>query len=330
MNELDTRLEKIERKLDEVWGDPRVLGGARSSGDEIDLRELFEILWRGKLLIFVLTAFFTVASVFYALSLPNVYKSQALLAPADENSGGGLTGLVGQFGGLASLAGVNIGAGGNDKTVLALEVMKSREFISGVIHKYDLLVPLMASNGWDRNSSSLIIDPDVFDVESGSWVRDFKAPRTAKPSMQEALDVFGDIYKVEQDKKTKFVSISVEFYSPNMAKRWVDILVKEINDEIKRRDVREAKKSVKYLKEQLNRTSLAQMKTVFFELIEEQTKTIMFAEVREEYVFKTVDKAIVPELKSSPARAIIVVLGAILGCFISLLVLILLSIFKPR
>ena len=69
--------------------------------DEIDLRELFAVLWAGKIKIIFITAIFAVASVIYALSVPNQYKATALLAPA-QSDGGGLSGALGQLGGLAS------------------------------------------------------------------------------------------------------------------------------------------------------------------------------------------------------------------------------------
>ena len=52
---------------------------------------------------------------------------------------------------------------------------------------------------------------------------------------------------------------------------------------------------------------------MLYQLIEEQTKTVMFANVREQYVLKTIDPALVPELKSGPKRAFICVLGMLLG-----------------
>ena len=73
--------------------------------DEIDLKELFMVLWSGKWLISVITAVAAASSVVVALSLPNIYVASALLAPAESN-GGGLSGLMKQYGGLASLAGV--------------------------------------------------------------------------------------------------------------------------------------------------------------------------------------------------------------------------------
>jgi LPS O-antigen subunit length determinant protein (WzzB/FepE family) len=51
--------------------------------DEIDLRELFYILWRGKWIIVSLTAFASIVGVIYSLSLPNIYISKAKLVPVN-------------------------------------------------------------------------------------------------------------------------------------------------------------------------------------------------------------------------------------------------------
>jgi uncharacterized protein involved in exopolysaccharide biosynthesis len=59
---------------------------------------------------------------------------------------------------------------------------------------------------------------------------------------------------------------------------------------------------------------------VFYQLIEEQTKTLMLAEVSGEYVFKTISEAKVAEEKSKPKRALISILGAFLGGMLSLVV----------
>lgn len=322
MPELDKRLDEIEKKLDAISNIPYPGFGNQtaSTDDEIDLRELWNIVWAGKWIIIAMTSLLTVASVFYALSLPNIYKSEALLAPSEENSGGGLTDKMGQLGGLASLAGVNLGDGGADKTILALEVLKSREFISYFIEKHNLLVPLMAAKGWDREKDELIIDSDVYDSKTGAWVRDISPPKNPEPSMQEAYKVFLEHFSVSQEKETAFVSLGFEFYSPSVSRQWVDWLVEDINLKLKARDVAEAERSIKYLTDQLEKTPIADMHSIFYELIEEQTKTVMFAEVRDEYVFKTIDKAVEPELKSKPKRTLICILGVMLGGILGLFI----------
>ena len=117
----------------------------RKTDDEIDLRELWNALWQGKVTIIAITSVFAIASVIIALMLPNIYRSEALLAPAEESQGGGLSALAGQFGGLASIAGINLSDGATDPTVVAIETLKSRRFVKTFIDKHQLLVPLMAS-----------------------------------------------------------------------------------------------------------------------------------------------------------------------------------------
>lgn len=301
---------------------------AQNNDDEIDLRELWNVIWRGKWIIIAVTAIFAVASVFYALSLPNIYKSEALLAPADSEQQGGLSGLSGQLGGLASLAGVNLGGGKTDKTALAIEILKSREFFAKFAVKHDILPDLMAAKDWDMSSNTIIYDEEIYSSDRDKWLRDVKPPRQPKPSMQEAKKEFDALFSVEQNPDNGMVLISVEHYSPEVGKQWVDWLIQDINFEMKVRDKEEAGNSIQYLQSQIAQTNIVEQKTLLYQLIEEQAKTLMFAEVRDEYVFKTIDPAIVPELKYKPKRAIVVIFGGGIGGVIALSIVLILNVMR--
>ncbi|MFG0454079.1 Wzz/FepE/Etk N-terminal domain-containing protein [Shewanella mangrovisoli] len=294
------------------------------ANDEIDLRELFSVIWKGKWLIIAITTVFAIASVVFAVLQPNIYKSEALLAPASEEQGGGLSALASQFGGLASLAGVNLGAkGSTDKTQLAIEVLKSRQFTSEFIQKHNILADLMAAKKWDRDADKVIYSPELYNEQTNTWVREVKAPFKLEPSMQEAYKEFSKIIAVNKDKESGMVTISVEHLSPTVAQQWVTWLIQDINKVMKDRDVAEAHRSTEFLNKQIALTNVADIKTVLYKLIEEQAKTIMFAEVRDEYVFKTIDPALAPEEKAKPKRALICVLGTMLGGMLGVMLLLL-------
>jgi len=106
------------------------------------------------------------------------------------------------------------------------------------------------------------------------------------------------------------------------------LLVKDINEEMRNRELVEAQKSINYLNQQIAQTNIADIQTMLFSLIEEQTKTIMLANVREEYVFETVDRAIVAEKKSKPSRALICIMAVMLGGFLSMLLVLVRHYFK--
>ncbi|WP_346209168.1 Wzz/FepE/Etk N-terminal domain-containing protein [Aeromonas salmonicida] len=281
--------------------------------DEIDLRELFVALWRGKWWIVTCTLLGAVIAVVVAISLPNIYRSEALLAPSAEQQGGGLSAMAAQFGGLASLAGVNLKNGGPDKTAIAVEIGKSRQFLSHFIRQHQLEVSLMAAIKADKATDELVIDEEIYDVAGKKWVREVPPGRSVEPTDWELVKAFRELTSINQDTKSGLVTVAVEFYSPELAKQWVDWLVADLNEAMKLRDQTDATRNITYLKAQLEKTPVADMQKVFYQLIEDQTKTLMLTEVNQEYVFKTLDPAVVAEEKAKPKRALIAVLGTLLG-----------------
>ena len=105
---------------------------------------------------------------------------------------GGLSRLASQYGGLASLAGINLGGLGGDgmsKPAIALEKMKSLSFFKQHLYE-DFLVDLMAVESWDPSTRQLMYDDEIYDVASSKWLREVDPPRKARPSDQEAHEAF--------------------------------------------------------------------------------------------------------------------------------------------
>lgn len=95
---------------------------------ELKLDALFKLIWQNKkIYVYVLLATF-VLSAGYAVSLPRYYETKVLLAP--EYSSGSSS--FGSIGGLASLAGINLGnMGGEDAIVPSLypDLISSTDFL---------------------------------------------------------------------------------------------------------------------------------------------------------------------------------------------------------
>ena len=95
---------------------------------ELKLDALFKLIWQNKkTYVYVLLATF-VLSAGYAVSLPRYYETKVLLAP--EYSSGSSS--LGSIGGLASLAGINLGnMGGEDAIVPSLypDLISSTDFL---------------------------------------------------------------------------------------------------------------------------------------------------------------------------------------------------------
>ena len=288
--------------------------------DEIGLKELFLVLWAGKSLIAAITAVFAISSVLYALSTPNQYKATALLAPA-QSDGGGLSSALGQLGGLASLAGVSIGEGTSNESQIAQEVMKSWSFVDSFIAYNKLEVAVYAADGWSKTSGEIQLDDDVYDVDKQNWLlEDDETGELRPPTSWELFERFSEMFSVSQDKLTGLVSVSIEYYSPQIAKEWLDLYIKAINKHMQERQVMKVSNNISYLEAQIAKTSIAEMREVFYTIIEEQTKNKMVAEASPDYAFIAVSPSMVPEEKSKPSRALICVLATLLGGMLSVVI----------
>lgn len=280
-------------------------------------KQFIQFRWAVCIVLFLVAA----TSVWLAIKMPNVYLTTGIYAPATDKKSG-LGGLGSQIGGLASLAGINLSSGGAvDKTDLAIELLRSKDFVARFIGKYDLKISLMAAKGWDQQQDAIVIDPKIYDEESKRWMRKSIALRTAEPTLLEAAEEFSKLLEVSKDKTTSMVKISFQYYSPKLAKRWVDLLIMEVNDDIRQRDIEEAQASIQYLNEQLSLISISDIRESIIQIIQDQTKTLMLTNIRKEYVLKTVDPAFIPEEKFKPRRAIIVMMS----CFSSFLFLMLIA-----
>jgi len=132
-------------------------------GDELSLIELWKVLVNYKLLIVVFTVLTTLGAIYYASTLPTIYKTGVLMFPA-----GGGNSVSSKLGGLSkiNIGGFSLG-GGSDAGIegeQALARLKTRSFLINHIKEKNLKHILFA-NRWS-NETKLWIDQQPSDRES--------------------------------------------------------------------------------------------------------------------------------------------------------------------
>jgi uncharacterized protein involved in exopolysaccharide biosynthesis len=287
--------------------------------ERLDGKYLFSVIWDARRFLSVFISIFAGCSILVALWLPDIYVARALLSPKLQGGADGLTRIAGQYGNLAGLAGINLGAASSDglsKAQLAQEKIKSLAFFSDNLYE-EVLIDLMAVGSWNSKTRKIEYNEDIYDAGVGQWVRQVRFPRKAKPSMQEAYQVYRDLLSVSEDPETGLITIEIEHQSPDLAKLWLDSIINKVSEDIRARDIEEAKESIQFLESQRKKTSLLYLDGVFSQLIEEQTKTIMLANVTKDYIFDIIDPPVVPETKAKPSRGFICLLGTLLGAMIA-------------
>ncbi len=283
---------------------------SNSLDNEIDLAELLSIIWNKKLFISIFTSIAALISVLYALYLPNIYTSSSLLAPTTEDNS--LSSQLGSFSGLAGLAGVSLPAGNISNSQIAVKRIESFEFFSKYFLPNIKLEDLMAVDEWDAKNNTVVYDDSEFNSTSNEWSR--------KPSDQKAYKEYKRALSISQEELTGLVYLSMKHKSPVVAQNWVDTIIYNINECMREIDKQDAQNSIDFLNESLKNTNSQSIKVVFAKLMESQMQTLMLASSNEAYVFKTINSPIVPEDKSSPSRALICILGTLLGGILSILI----------
>ena len=136
--------------------------------DEIDLRELLQVVWEGKKLIILITSIVAISAVVFSLMLTNFYRSESVLVARQSQDSGALS----QFSGLASLAGVGLPSSGGDGVIGVMELIKSREFVKHLMTFENVLPSMMAAKSYDAASQELYFDPKIYDEKTKTWTRE--------------------------------------------------------------------------------------------------------------------------------------------------------------
>lgn len=259
-------------------------------GDEIDLLELWQVVWKRRWMILSVTFLVAVIAAGITLLKPNYYRAEVLLAPVSEEAAkGSLSSALGGLGGLASMAGISLGSSGSTEEHLA--VLKSKEFIWKFVEDNNLM-PILFQNEWDANKKR--------------WI-------DKQPSLWDVYRLFTRLVSTSTNKNSGLVTIAVEWIDAGMASQWANQLVIRLNDYLRTQAIERSKNNLTYLNEELNQSRVADMRQVLYELIAKEQKTTMLANTQKEFAFRVIDPAVEPDKKSKPNRALITILAAVMG-----------------
>jgi LPS O-antigen subunit length determinant protein (WzzB/FepE family) len=207
----------------------------------------------------------------------------------ESREGGGLGGaaaaLASQFGGIASLAGLDV-TGLDAAGRKAQAVLKSRNLAEEFVKRNGLTSELMARS-------------------------------TQKQTLWRAVEMFRKrVVSFRDEKRAGTTTVAIDWKDAATAARWANAYVALANELIRAAVIDDASRNIAFLNGQVSRTNVVEIQHVMYKLIEDQTKTLMLASGRIDYAFHSVDPAVAPEIRASPQRTLIVLGGLVLGLVI--------------
>jgi uncharacterized protein involved in exopolysaccharide biosynthesis len=266
---------------------------------DLDLATLFKVVWNRRWLITISTIVCAAAFVAAAFMATPIYRVETVVVPGEgDNRAGGMGSMLGQFGGLAAMAGLDISAKGS-MTEEAIAVLRSRGFTESFLREEGVMPQLYAKR-WDATNKR--------------W----KGPALDHPTSAQGYKYFDrKVRTINQDKKRGLIVIQVEWKDREVAAYWANQLVKRLNTEMRARAIRQTDASVSFLEKELANTNLVETRQAVTRLMEAQINQRMYANVAQEYAFRVVDPALPPDPKDVtwPNKPLLLLLGTFLGFF---------------
>ena len=281
--------------------------------DEIDLRELFVELWRGKwLILFISRVSLALASLYLNGAVRKHTVSMTFKPVIEESSGPNLAGL----GGLASLAGVSLPQSGSGDFATYRTLLGSQEVAERVIATTELL-PAIFKNEWDaqnaqfREPSHGVLRQSLSGLKSvltGDEKGDYIAPNPQR------LSIFvEDTFALTLDKETGFLTVSAESDDPELIVALI-IAATEATDELmKERYIINAEQTLQFYQSKILISRSREHREALAKLISAEDQKLMLTSEGRHFVAEPLTRATISMAPTSPKSVLVLALALMLG-----------------
>jgi uncharacterized protein involved in exopolysaccharide biosynthesis len=209
--------------------------------DEIDLFELFQIIWNNRFFIVKIVFGITILTAIISFILPKTYTSESVIVPVTKSSSG--SGLSAN----AAMAGLPVG--GDQATANVVAVLNSNTLRERVVKDLNLLDEILK----DKKN-------------------EFKRP------YQEAGIRLKNNIKINEDKKNGTIKIEVDWKDPDKAQKINESIIKNLRQILNEKSFTVAKMNRIFYENELNKT-LESLKLAMNKLNEYQkTKKVIMPE----------------------------------------------------
>jgi len=268
--------------------------------NRLDIVGFWRVLVKYKILIIVVTILTDLVFFYYAISLPVVYKSEALLSSVNgAKSGNTSMSRIFEKINIADDQGAGI------ETETALARMHTRDFLINHINTHNLK-SIIFSKQWQNDN----------------WIDNEPTDEVAYQTLLGMLTAASF-----ERSKARLSSVILEWENPDDYSRIADItngLVKAMNLDLKQEKNDFLKRRILYLEREIEKTDKLSTKSILYSMIESSMADLTLLNLTDDIVFKILDKAVVPKHpERRPFLSIVlvgIVVGVILGVLISVIV----------
>ena len=286
-----------------------------NNGKEIELKEFFLTLSRGKLYILLCC----VISVFFASmhlqSAAREYSIEYKLKPVGETKQkNSLSGL----GGFASLAGIQLPSNSTNDFLIFIKLISSTE-VSEVIFKNKKLIKEIYASEWN---SSLNIFSEPPKSKLRVYIAALKKILTGNnevnympPNARRLAMYISNSISINEDKDTGFLTIKAETSNPDMLLSLISEAIEASDKIMRQRYINFSKEPLEFYKEKLRNSRSREHREVLAELIAKEEQKLMFASQGKYFTAEPYLDPTISLYPTAPNPKQVLLLSLILGLF---------------
>jgi uncharacterized protein involved in exopolysaccharide biosynthesis len=285
---------------DRLKGEPQgyfVVVSGDESTERVDVASLVRRVWLGRYWVAGAVLLLGGLAFLHGKFATRVYESQIVLTVRSQEMDGAASALRSQLGGLASIAGINLGQGGRRREEF-IAYLRSNALAREFVVRYDVLGAFYPGR-WDAKTRTLRPNDEGHVVTVGEG----------------ALIFMRQVREVNVDERTGLVTVVVRWGDPAVAARWANDFVALANERLRDEAVKTAAQSIGFLNEELAKTNVEPIRQSLFRLLEGRLNDSMLATVERQYAFKVVDRAEAsePDRYVKPRPMLETLIGIIVG-----------------
>ncbi|WP_027390071.1 Wzz/FepE/Etk N-terminal domain-containing protein [Chrysiogenes arsenatis] len=289
--------------------------------DEIDLRELWDTIWKNKWFIVILSSVITIVTIFYAMTLPNVYRTSTVLIPQGEAKPSMASGL----GALAGLAGIDLGGGQINVGDQLSIILSDKTFVEHLVREHKLYERFQ-SDQTDPNlrfALGVRFFYDAVNFGGGKEVNFTELSATEQSELIfDTVQEMQKILKVETSKQTSAITLSAEHPDATLAHQLVSLFLEASTEHLRTVEMADIDQKINFYNQEIARTPEITLKNQLSQLVSALIQKKVLSQASEHYQLRQITQPVVshPKDKVKPKRALMVVVAMVTGGILSIFI----------
>jgi hypothetical protein len=290
--------------------------------NEIDLKELLLILWRGKYLIFLITVLAIGLSSIQLRKSERKYSVEVIFKPVIEGQGSGnLSGLSG----LASFAGISLPTSSSSDFTTYQMLMFSEEVAERIFANRALVLKLFKGE-WraDKESFQAPKPGRISELKQsvklaliGGKKREYIAPNPKRLSI-----LISGTLGMSIDGTTGFLSIATETNEPDLMLELISVVSQETDNLLKERFLATAEDALGFYYKKLLTSQSPEHREALAKLISAEDQKLMLASKSSNFVAEPLTIPSVSLYPTWPRPSLFLAVGFLVGIFFGAVVVI--------